>query len=156
MVKKSRNKTTLSKRLLRVSRANTMVLAGFLLVFAGAGTWFVSRSEAASGCAGGTYAEYQAWGSLCVKHIQHMLTYIGYGPYSSLCSALYSNNPANQCDGEFGPQTKADVVHFQYMRGISGGNGVVGSRTWRQLCALAHAYGLTWDYNGASCAQNGY
>lgn len=36
-------------------------------------------------------------------------------------------------DGQFGPQTKAAVVDYQNAVGISGGNGVVGQRTWSEL-----------------------
>ena len=141
-----------------LGRANLSVALAFVLVFAGVGTWYVARSEAAGyGCAGNSYSEWQAWGSSCVKHIQRMLDVIGGGPYKPLCY-VNASNILNRCDGDFGPQTKADVVLFQNDTGIRNppGGGVVGSRTWRNLCLNTKEVGDSYDYYAVGCDYYGY
>jgi len=57
-------------------------------------------------------------------------------------------------DGQYGPLTEAQVVHFQnfYASYARGADGQVGPHTWGALCYAAYHYDLAYaraDYNSA-------
>jgi hypothetical protein len=145
MMKKTKKKTTsILSRARRFGRVNIAIMAAFLLVFIGPGTWFVGHSEASGAC---VYSKFQlgSGNSQCVKYIQGMLDRWDEGP-----NRLTT-------DGDFGLLTKANVVQFQNEEGVVGGNGVVGSRTWYHLCVDSSSGGSgdydKADYNGAGCSN---
>jgi len=133
-----KHKTKFSGLVRRLGRRNLAVVVAFVLVFAGAGTLYVQRSlaDASAGyCVYYKLYEYRPgfYGSQCVKDVEFALTRLGNGPYN-LCTSNY-------CDGIFGPETYADVLHFGYVAGIPGGNGgQVGTRTWQALCVRSYEY----------------
>jgi putative peptidoglycan binding protein len=147
-----------SQRLLNMGHANLAIVAAFMLVFVGLGAWFVNRSEAASGCVSQSLS--QGATGTCVQTIESMLDHMHnyYGFAYWLKSGCPSSQPTcsyGYYDGIFGPKTKADVVRYQYKHAISGGNGVVGSRTWYWLCLNTGPSGFQdqGDYNRAGCSS---
>jgi peptidoglycan hydrolase-like protein with peptidoglycan-binding domain len=131
---------------MRIGHANLAIVAAFVLVFVGLGTWFVSRSQASSICVYQTYS--QGSSGTCVKAIQSIVdgSRVGvilktcpYGGLSYTCSGGYY-------DGIFGPKTTYGVKRFQYYFGLRQ-DGIVGPATWAKLCRNAGNN----DYNRAGC-----
>lgn len=120
-------KSSLPIRSLRLGRQNLAILAAFVLVFVGLGTVYISHSEAATSyCVQHQYYEYADWGSQCVRNIQ-----------TELKNLYWVTNGNLTVDGDFGPDTKAAVIRFGYGTFGANNNGVVGYRTWLQLCDAA-------------------
>ncbi len=134
MPRKTKRKQSFGDRILRIGHMNLAIAAVFVLAFAGVGTWFVARSEAAGSCVLYKLYEYRPgfYGSQCVKDVQYELSHLSYLGYGNLA-----------IDGIYGPQTEAAVSRFGYDNGINN-SGQVGSRTWAILCAAG------WEFPSVS------
>jgi hypothetical protein len=107
----------------RVGRRNALITIVFVLVFAGAGGWYVAESHASPWyCAQHIYYEGETSG-YCVKNIQ-----------IQLADNLWMNDQNLATDGIFGPATKAAVIKYGYNMLKYNNNGVVGNGMWRSLC----------------------
>jgi len=116
----------------RISRTNAIIVAAFVLLFGGVGTYHVENSHADAPTGYCVYYKlyyYRSgfYGSQCVKDVQFALQRLGY----------FSGN----IDGIYGPQTEAAVLYFGNVARIPHGNsGQVGVRTWNALCVRSYRY----------------
>ena len=159
MPKKSSPKS-LTARLLRIGHANLAIVATFILVFVGLGTWFVARSEA-SGCTSQTFstATPGGYGNVCVKAIQSMLDHFNIGTPLKVCNnGAISRTCVGYYDGIYGYKTASDVRTFQSESPWQQGyprltvDGKVGLNTWTQLCLVASGRDNN-DYYRAGCSS---
>jgi hypothetical protein len=135
----------------------------FVLVFGGAGVYFLNKSDAASPseCVYYTYSTADEGEDLsCVQQLQLIL------------NSWHAANPGHHgislaTDGDYGPLTEQDVKDFQswnnYEPTINAEydtyhltvDGVVGSNTWHQLCAAGDEIG--YNIRAVGCrARWGY
>lgn len=125
---KAQRRTGISGWVSRIGRTKAIIIAVFILIFAGGGTLTLNGAHAAIICVNYTFYE-GVNSSQCVKDIQFGLQRLGY----------YQGN----IDGIYGPQTYAAVLKFGYANGYNN-NGKVGIRTWGSLCSEG------WDYPSVS------
>ncbi|QEO13159.1 peptidoglycan-binding protein [Agromyces intestinalis] len=115
------------------------ILAGLALAI-GAIAPVVAPSEpaqAAAPCVSYVYGQNSTYAS-CVKNIQTILN--GATVLRSTCRGVgYANNRIT-ADGYFGPATKSRVIAFQKSKCLTG-DGVVGPKTWSELCWVANWLG---------------
>jgi hypothetical protein len=145
MPKKSLKKSkSFSTKLRDMGRANLAVVAAFVLVFVGLGTWFVARSEAYTPCVYQGFAQGNA--GTCVKAIQSIIDGARIGaPILKTCpngEKLSYYCSGGYYDGIYGPRTTTGVYDFQRFARQAGWpnltvDGRVGSATWHPLCAYA-------------------
>lgn len=102
-----------------------------IVAVAGIGGYVLTRSRAASSaCVYNNYALNTS--GTCVKNIQLLVNHF--------CLFAYQKeNPCKQIavDGQFGSQTKTQVLLFQKWSGLHvrlTQDGIVGPNTWSQLC----------------------
>lgn len=109
-----------------------ITLAIFVIVFGGLGTYLLNQSHALTTnkayCVANTYGGSVKNGQ-CVKNIQRILNAIGVSSYYT-----------GAVDGVYGTKTKGAVVNYQRSWGLSQ-DGIVGPKTWAQLCYTAYLNG---------------
>jgi hypothetical protein len=135
----------LSGWLARFGARNLMIVSIFILLFAGFGSWYAMRSSAYTlQCVNLTYGVGS--GGWCVQVIQSMLDHDRANRDIHIPYYLAH-------DGSYGSLTRTDVVAFQRWDGLVSVDGVVGSRTWRELCYEAKDIPVrdSADYNWAGC-----
>jgi hypothetical protein len=147
--------------LAKFSRMQVTVMSIFVLVFAGAGSWLIYRSYAATWyCTAHEYYQYEpgTYHGYCVYNIQRGLQLIAKASGQSSISTGY--------DGIYGPDTARAVRAFQSWWNVKHRgqpvtflyvDGVIGSSTWQAFCpVLLRSYNATGGasqsvYNNLSC-----
>ena len=116
----------------KLQRLVLALVAGVL-----AATGLAMTTQAPAQAASCTSYQYGSGGSgQCVKEIQTMLngiTYV-YGGQPSGCGPLSTGYLT--VDGSFGPKTLTKVKTFQRSHCLTP-DGIIGRRTWGELCAMA-------------------
>ena len=134
---KAKTKTSsLQSHIRRISNNKLILLAAFVLVFVGFGSWVVYRTEAAN-C---TYSYLSAaagsrgW---CVTVLQDSL---------GIAHQLYGNVPAPAKDGIYGTQTATSVWYYQKYHTDVKASGAMNPATWSFMCSTLSYYHRNGKY----------
>ena len=167
MTKKS-SRQVLSSRPLRLSRAHLNVLAAFVLVFVGFGSWFVYHSEASAWyCAQHIYYQNEpgTYHGYCVYQLQTFLNAF----HSSYLGGVSGVPSLGRPDGIYGPKTAAAVAKFQGFVGSKAfiygqlksqgalpvlPDGTVGRHTWFAICDTMVNGAVNGYWSSLGCGIN--
>jgi|GEM_PF-2254961 len=155
MPKKS-NRKRLSDRLFKIGHGNLALVAAFIVIFVGFGSFFVYRSEAAGTACAWTTLSIGMSGQ-CVADAEQMLHNIGINPgmtylhFSDVPQLGYDTSAGWHADGIFGSGMQQQVKYYQtYEFGSRSATGKVTPQTWASMC---DRNGSRWVYTNAGCSQ---
>jgi len=119
--------------LTRFGRTNVIVVAIFVLAFAGTGTYYLRKSSASplpNPCVYYKLSLYRFSGNACVKNLQYVLQNANFG---KTC-------PTGRCDGVYGPVTQQAVYNMGMRTAHYNNHGVMDKLSWQLWCGFHYSY----------------